>query len=92
MKTFALAALIALGAAAPTLAQSQLERAIGADAGEFTLSQQVQILGQSDSDNFNERTAFFGNERINFSASNIHNSAAQDVFDNVVAPLLTENH
>lgn len=85
MKTFAIAAIIAAGVAAPTFAQSQLEQSVGADAGAYTLSQLVQLKGAATEDSANERAAFFGNSRINFSANDIHNTKAAAIFDRIRA-------
>ena len=91
MKTFAIAAVIALGAAAPTFAQSQLEQSLGADAGQYTVGQLAQLKTQSTEDSANDRNTFFGNSRINFSASNIHNGTASDIFDRLTAESLDDN-
>ena len=80
MKTIVTAAVLALAAATPTLAQTQLERSLGVDAGQFTASQLVQLKTQASEDSENMRNTFFGNARINFSASNIHNDVAARIF------------
>jgi len=80
MKTIVTAAIVALGVAAPSFAQTQLERSVGAEAGEYTLSQLVQLKAQGTEDSENKRNTFFGNSRVNFSASNIHNDLAADIF------------
>lgn len=79
MKKFAITTIIALGVAAPALAQSQLERSVGAAAGQYTLGELVK-LKDLDSYSGNEGRVYLGNENINFSASNRHNPVAQRIF------------
>lgn len=85
MKTIVTAAIVALGVAAPSFAQTQLERAVGAEAGQYTLSQLVELKAAASDDGGTERNLFFGNTRINFSASNIHNDKAAKVFERIAA-------
>lgn len=80
MKTIVTAAIVALGVAAPAVAQSQLERAVGADAGQYTVSQLAELHTRASGETSIERDTFFGNSRINFSASNIHNDVAAEIF------------
>lgn len=80
MKTIVTAAILAVAAATPTLAQTQLERAVGAEAGQYTLSQLVELKLRASEDSVTNRTVNFDNARINFSASNIHSDAAAEIF------------
>ena len=85
MKTLITATIVALGVAAPTFAQSQLELSVGADAGQYTIGELVQLKAASTLDADNEGRVFLGNQKINFSASNIHNSVAASVIDRIAA-------
>ena len=80
MKKFAITTIIALSVAAPALAQSQLERSVGAAAGQYTLSELAQLKAAS-TESGNEGRVYLGYPKINFSASNVHNPVAQRVFD-----------
>ena len=71
MKHLIVASIVALGVAAPAVAQP---------TATLTLGQQVEVLLKSSEDSANDRATFFGNERINFSASNIHSDVAADIF------------
>jgi hypothetical protein len=85
MKTIVTAALLAAAVATPTLAQSQLEQSVGVEAGQLTVSQLAQLhLGASD-DSASDRAVNFDNRRIQFSASDIHNPTAEDVFKRIGA-------
>ena len=55
MKNLVIASIVALGVAAPAVAQNSL-----------TLNQQVETLLKAHEDSANERATFFGNARINF--------------------------
>jgi predicted transcriptional regulator len=79
MKKFALTAVIALGVAAPAFAQTQLESSLGVEAGQYTLSQLVELKSRQ-TNSGNEKTAYFEADTMNFSASNKHNSVAQRIF------------
>lgn len=83
MKTILTTAALVLAVAGPAMAQSQLERSVGADAGEYTVSELAQIALNGSNDGANERNDFFGNSRINFSANDIHNGVAADVFKRI---------
>ena len=83
MKTIVTAAIVALGVAAPSFAQTQLERSVGADAGQYTATQLTQLALGTSNDGANERNDFFGNRRVNFSASNIHNATAASIFASI---------
>ena len=82
MKKFAITTIIALGVAAPALAQSQLERSVGAAAGQYTLGELVQLKGL-DENSGNEGRAFLGNPKVNFSAANIGNPVAKRIFEQI---------
>lgn len=84
MKTIITAAVIALGVAAPTFAQTQLESSVGADAGQYTVGELAALKLQASNDGAGERNTFFGNERIQFSANNIHNATAASIFADIV--------
>ena len=73
MKNIIVASIVALGVAAPAVAQS------------LTPSQSVEVLLKAHEDSANDRATFFGNSRINFSASDIHNGVAADVFAQIKA-------
>ncbi|MDJ0826065.1 MAG: hypothetical protein QNJ16_11240 [Rhodobacter sp.] len=79
MKKLALTTVIALGVAAPALAQTQLEASVGAEAGQYTLSELVQLKDAATRTS-NEGRVYFGNEQINFSAKNQHNGTARSIF------------
>ncbi|MDJ0826068.1 MAG: hypothetical protein QNJ16_11255 [Rhodobacter sp.] len=72
--------VIAMGVAAPALAQTQLERSVGAAPGQYTLNELVQLKDAATRTS-NEGRVFFGNEQINFSAKNQHNGTARAIFD-----------
>lgn len=80
MKTIVTAAIVALSVTAPAFAQTQLERAVGAEAGALTVSQLAELKLRGSNDGANERATNFDNRRIQFSANNIHNSTAAKVF------------
>lgn len=84
MTKFALTAIIALAAAGPALAQSQLERSVGAAAGQYTVGELVQLKAASTIDN-GESRVFLGNDKIAFSTSDIHNDRADAIFANIAA-------
>ena len=90
MKTIFTTAALALAVATPTLAQTALESSVGADAGQYTLSQLAQLHTQAGDESANERNTFFGNDRINFSASNIHNDTAAKIFADLKAASLED--
>jgi len=80
MKNLAITTIIALSIAAPALAQSQLERSVGAQAGQYTLSQLAALKAASTADG-NERTVYFGNSATSFSGKNVHNNVARQILD-----------
>lgn len=90
MKTLALSTIIALGFAAPTLAQTQLERLVGAESGQYTLNELVQIKAASDTTT-NEKNVYLGNQKLRFSSSNVHNATAAKIFDELAAESRGDN-
>lgn len=90
MKSLIITSIVALGVAAPALAQSQLEQAVGAQAGEYTLNELVLLKTAQDTDN-GERNVFLGNSKIQFSASDIHNTKAADIFATIDAEQTSNN-
>ena len=80
MKKFALTTIVALTVAAPALAQSQLERSVGAAAGQYSVSELAR-LANAQNDSGNEAVQYFGNETIRFSSRNLHNDTAKSIFD-----------
>jgi hypothetical protein len=84
MKTLVITTILALGVAAPAVAQSQLEQSVGAEAGQYSLSELVQ-LKQSETESGNEGRVFLGNDKFNFSAKNAHNGVAARIFADIAA-------
>ncbi len=85
MKKLALTTALVLGAAAPALAQTQLEASLGVDAGQFTLNELVQLKNAASIDSNNDARVFIDNEVVRFSASDAHNGTAQDIFARIAA-------
>ena len=91
MKRIILTTALLLGAAAPALAQSQLERSLGVEPGRFTSAELAQLQGKAHEDSYIERKVFVdGGPR--FSASNrggrptqqsVHSPRAQRIFDRI---------
>ena len=79
MKTIVTATVIALGMGLPAVAQS---------VDTLTLGQRVELQLKQSEDSAGERAVYFGNERINFSASNIHNDTAAEIFERLRAESL----
>ena len=79
MKTIVTATVIALGMGLPAVAQS---------VDTLTLGQRVELQLKQSEDSAGERAVYFGNERINFSASNIHNDKAAEIFERLRAESL----
>ena len=73
MKNLVITSIVALGVAAPAVAQT------------LTVGQQAEVFLSASEDSSNDRVTFFGNDRINFSASNIHNPVAADIFEQLKA-------
>ena len=80
MKKLILATAVVLGAAAPVLAQSQLEKSLGVEAGQFTTAE-LAILKSRSTNTGNDGRAFFGSgDNIRFSSSNVVNDVAAAQF------------
>lgn len=79
MKTLAITSILALSIAAPALAQTQLERSLGVEAGQFTLGQLVKLKSVESLEGAESRI-YFGNSNTRVSTSNVHNDAATRVF------------
>ena len=79
MKHLALTAIVALATAGSALAQSQLERSVGAAAGQYTLGELVQLKFAS-TETGSDGRVYLGNPKIAFSARNIHNEVARRIF------------
>ena len=81
MKNLIITSIIALGVAAPAVAQS---------VNDLTPGQFAQVHTQAGNDSANERNTFFGNTKINFSASDIHNERAAAIFARLKAESLED--
>jgi len=79
MKNLATIAVLAFSIAVPAVAQTQLERSVGAAPGQYTLNQLVELKARQD-DSGLEAVAQFEANTINFSASNRHNPVATRIF------------
>ena len=79
MKNAVIATVIALGVAAPAMAQSQLEASVGAAPGQYNLSELAQLADAATKTD-NEGRVYFGYAKTHFSASNAHNSVAASIF------------
>ncbi len=75
MKTLIITSFLALGVAAPAVA----------DTSGLSLNQIAQVHLQAGNESANDRNTFFGNERIKFSASNAHNDRAAKIFADLKA-------
>jgi len=84
MKNLVITSILALGIAAPAFAQSQLERSVGAEAGQYTLSELVLLKSKADEDG-NDRNVYLGNETIDFAHRHLHSPAALAIFDELAA-------
>lgn len=81
MKRFILTTALVLGAAAPALAQTQLEMQLGVPAGAYTLAQQVAMKGASDLSGNDARLFFSGKtDGVVMSTSNGANRIATKIF------------
>ncbi|MDJ0628627.1 MAG: hypothetical protein QNJ44_10245 [Rhodobacter sp.] len=82
MKNYILPTLVALATAAPAVAQTQLERSIGAEAGQFTLAEQVRLASNQD-ESVGERFTYLVNsdDSLRYSTKGTHNARAQAIFD-----------
>jgi len=79
MKTLAITSILALSIAAPALAQSQLERSVGAQAGQYTIGE-LALLASKASESGGDKAVYLGHDTVRFSASNVHNPTAQRIF------------
>jgi hypothetical protein len=79
MKLFAITSILALSIAAPVLAQTQLERSVGAEAGQYTLSELATLHGRA-SETGNDGRSYFGYSNYRISTSNVHNATAARIF------------
>ena len=70
MKTLIITSIVALGFAAPVMAQSQLEQSVGAQAGEFTLNQLAQ-LKKAANESGSDAVVFINGELIDMSAGTV---------------------
>jgi len=77
MKRIVLTTAIVLGFAAPALAQSQLERSLGVDAGVYTTAQLAQLAG-AQTDQGIEGKVFFG-------GTDGHSARAAEIFAAIAA-------
>lgn len=84
MKNLVITSIVALSIAAPAVAQSQLERSVGAEAGQYTLNELVLLKAAAESDG-NERHVYLGNETIDFASRNLHSPAAVAIFEELAA-------
>jgi len=82
MKNLVLTTIIALGVAAPALAQSQLESSVGAHSGQYTVGELALLADRSTSTGSEART-YLGYNTIHFSTMNVHNATAQAIFDSI---------
>lgn len=84
MKNLVITTIVALGIAAPAFAQTQLEQSVGAGAGQYTLGE-LALLKAKSTEEGNDSRVYLGNRKIQFSASNVHNSVASTIFDRLAA-------
>ena len=79
MKLFAITSILALSIAAPVLAQPQLAGSVGAQPGQYTLSELATLNGKA-SERGSEGRAYFGYSNYRISTSNVHNATAAHIF------------
>ena len=84
MMKLTLAAAVAATIAAPVFAQSQLERSLGVDAGQFTVSELAKLKAV-ETEVSNDARLFFGNQTIRFSHRDLHNDTAKSIFADIAA-------
>ena len=84
MMKLTLAAALATAIAAPAVAQTQLERSLGVEAGQFTVSELAKLKAV-ETEEGNDARVFFGNQVIRFSSLNLHNDRAASIFDQINA-------
>ena len=80
MMKLTLAAALATTIAAPVFAQTQLERSLGVEAGQFTVSELAKLKAV-ETEESNDARVFFGNQVIRFSSLNLHNDRAASIFE-----------
>lgn len=84
MKKFAITAIVALAAAAPAVAQTQLERSVGAEPGQYTLAQLVQLKDRQ-TNSGNEATFYVQPNPVDVTARGRHNATALRIFKQLSA-------
>ena len=84
MMKLTLAAAVAATIAAPVFAQSQLERSLGVDAGQYTVSELAKLKAV-ETEVSNDARLFFGNQTIRFSHRDLHNDTAKSIFADIAA-------
>ena len=84
MMKLTLAAAVAATIAAPVFAQSQLERSLGVEAGQFTVSELAKLKAV-ETEVSNDARLFFGNQTIRFSHRDLHNDTAKSIFAGIAA-------
>lgn len=80
MKKFALTTALVLTAAAPALAQSQLELSLGVPAGKYTVAELAQLKHGATADSVNERRTYIGGSSVSFTSKGLHSARAADIF------------
>jgi hypothetical protein len=70
MKSLIITSIVALGFAAPVMAQSQLEKSVGAPAGEFTLSELAQLKSAAGKSG-NDAVVFINGELIDMASGTV---------------------
>ena len=81
MKKLIITSIVALGVAAPALAQSQLELQYGVG---LSISELAQVKAYSD-DRGGDSRYFLGNGKVRFSAKDRHNDTARAIFAQLAA-------
>ena len=84
MMKLTLAAAVAATIAAPVFAQSQLERSLGVEAGQYTVSELAKLKAV-ETEVSNDARLFFGNQTIRFSHRDLHNDTAKSIFADIAA-------
>lgn len=79
MKTFIVSAIAALAIAAPAVAQTQLERSVGAAAGQYTLAQLVELKAKQ-SESGNDARSYFQANPVDVSSRSRHSATALRIF------------
>lgn len=80
MKRLALTAALILSAAAPALAQSQLEQSVGAPAGKFTLAELVELKAAAEQTGNDAIVHFGSGDAMTVSTSGPVNDRAAEIF------------